>query len=77
MTPDQINDHTSDLIRKFGREVAKIGEFEAEMVCVEGMIAGLIAFNALRHNRNPEEVADIFCDGLRERLTRLLYGEKQ
>jgi hypothetical protein len=74
---DRINDITGNLIKKFGREVAEIGEFEPEMVCLEGLAAGLIAFNAVRYNRQPDEIVDAFCEGVRERLNRIVYGAKQ
>lgn len=72
-----VNDITATLIKRFGTEVAAIGQFEAEMVCLEGLAAGLIAFNAARYNRQPDELTEAFCEGVRERVTRLIYGEKQ
>ncbi len=77
MTPGEINDLTTSLIREFGIKVAATGEFEIEMVVLEGIVAGLIAFNAVRYNRQPDEIVEAFCEGLRERVTRLVYGEKQ
>jgi hypothetical protein len=77
VTTDEINDLTASLIREFGAKMAAIGQFETEMVAVEGMVAGLIAFNAVRYNKQPDELVEAFCEGLRERVTRLIYGEKQ
>lgn len=76
-TPDQVNDVTAALIKKFGVEVASLGAFEPEMVCLEGLVAGLIAFNAVRYNRHPDQMVETFCAGLRERVDRLIYGTKQ
>lgn len=76
-TSDEANDLTADLIKKFGVDVASLGGFEPEMVCLEGLVAGLIAFNAYRYNRHPDQMVEAFCDGLRERVDRLIYGAKQ
>lgn len=66
---DRVNALTADLVREVGHHLAQIGDFAAEMVCLEGLAAGLIAANAIRFNRHPEEITEAFCAGLRERVT--------
>lgn len=76
-TPDQINEVTADLIKSVGLLIGAIGEFEPEMVVLEGLAAGLIAANAHRYNRQPDEIVEAFCEGVRERVNGLIYGAKQ
>lgn len=73
----RTNDSTSRLIRAFGAEVADIGNFAQEMVVLEGVIAGIIGFNAIRHNRQPDELTEALFTGVKERVTKLIYGNRQ
>jgi hypothetical protein len=74
---ERTNDTTARLIRSFGSEVAGIGNFAQEMVILEGVVAGIIGFNAARYNKHPDELTEALCAGIRERVTRLIYGNKQ
>lgn len=76
-SPDQINAVVSRLIKQFGVEVAALGEFEAEMVCLENVAAGLIGSAAVRYNKQPDQLSEAFVEGVRERVTHLIYGRKQ
>ncbi len=72
-----INETTQALIKQLGRDIGKIGDFNAEIVIMEGVAAGFIAFNAIRYNKQPDEIVEAFCQGLRERVDRIIYRTKQ
>jgi len=71
------NEITTKLIMQIGRDLAKINQYAPEMVCIEGLAAGLIASAAVRYNKHPDELMDAFCVGVKERFTQIIYGPKQ
>jgi hypothetical protein len=78
MTDHQaINDLTASLIRSVGIEVESMSELAPKMVCIEGLVAALIFHIAAQHNKQPDELVEVFCEGVRECVTRLVYGRKQ
>lgn len=76
MTSDETNALTAELIKTVGRIVGSI-PYTAKMVCIEGLAAGLIVLVATQHNKQPDELTDAFCEGVRERVTRAIYGRQQ
>lgn len=72
----RTNESIARLIRSFGAEVADINDFAQEMVVLEGVVAGIVAFNARRYNKHPDELTVALCAGIRERVTKLIYGNK-
>lgn len=76
MSADRINDLTAILIKQVGGVVGLL-PYEERMVILEGVAAGLIAFTARRDNKQPDELVAAFTEGVGERVTRLIYGEKQ
>lgn len=76
-THTEINELTAKLIKTVGRDVGQITDFGPKMVCIEGLAAGLIALAAVQHNKQPDELVEAFCAGIRERVTQLIYGQKQ
>lgn len=76
-THQEINELTAKLIKSVGREVGAIEAFAPKMVCIEGLMAGLIVLAAHQHNKQPDELVDAFCAGIRERVTKTIYGRQQ
>jgi hypothetical protein len=73
----EINELTAKLIKSVGVEVGTIDHFGPKMVCIEGLMAGLIVLAVHQHNKQPDELVEAFCSGLRARVTALIYGRPQ
>lgn len=74
---ETINDLTKKFIMSFGLEVGELNDFTAEMVVLEGVVAGLVVSAAVRFNRQPDDLIQILAEGIQQRADRLIYGEKQ
>lgn len=76
-TAAAVNALTTELIKDVGLRTGLLGDFGAEMIVIEGLVAGLIGSAALRYNRHPDEIVAALTAGIKERTEYLIYGPKQ
>ncbi len=72
-----INTIVEDLVQTTGRRIFEMRSFTDELIILENFTAAVLAVEAKTHNKQPEELFEAFCKGVKERFEFAIYGPKQ
>lgn len=67
----------SATVKSLGPKLLAHGDFASQMVALESITTGLLLLFCITHNKQPDETAEAFVNGVKKRLHELVYGKQQ